>query len=405
MQMLWIGCVESDEEFCIKAQKGCTLASAQVSQKNLIAGMEQVSGCVFDSINGSVLPPYPVYQDRDVPEVCWSHAPGAWDISVGYRNDKYINRIHCKNAMITAADQWIKNRYLGGELKILVYSMRSAPMATACYLKGKITNAKLYLIVTDLPQFMDLGQSKVKALLKKIDWISIKRMQKCFDGFILYAAKMAEFLKIPQEKWMLMEGSYDGNTQQDKAEKSEKKALMYSGTLDERYGIPMLLDAFMGIEDPDIQLWFTGGGNAETYIRECAQKDPRIKFFGFLPSRQDVLRLQNKASALINMRLPSEPASDYCFPSKLFEYMVTGIPVLSFKTGGIPEEYDPYLIIMQEETILSIRNAIDEVSQMDPIERTTLGIAAKNFICQNKTALNQSTRIIDWISGVKNIEE
>ena len=129
MQMLWVGCVESDEEFQNKAKKGCTLASAQVSQKNLIVGMERVSGCVFDSINGSVLPPYPAYQDRDVAEVCWSHATGAYDISVGYRNDKYINRVNCKNAMIAAARKWVEKRYQGGELKIMVYSMRSAPMA------------------------------------------------------------------------------------------------------------------------------------------------------------------------------------------------------------------------------------------------------------------------------------
>ena len=48
----------------IKAKKGYDLASAQVSQKNLLYGIEDVSGIVCDSINGSVLPPYPVYEDR-----------------------------------------------------------------------------------------------------------------------------------------------------------------------------------------------------------------------------------------------------------------------------------------------------------------------------------------------------
>lgn len=407
MQMLWIGCVESDEEFKRKANKGCTLASAQVSQKNLISGMEMVSGCTFDSINGSVLPPYPIYHDRDVAEVCWSHKPDAHDISVGYRNDKYINRVNCKNAMITAAKQWVKERYQGGELRVMVYSMRSAPMATACYIKRKIPNAKIYLLVTDLPQFMDLGQSKVKALLKKIDWMSIKRMQKRFDGFILYAAKMAEFLKIPEDKWMLMEGSYNGTAESiQRTENTETaKAIMYSGKLDRQYGIAMLLDAFMEIEDENIQLWLTGGGNAEDYIRECATKDSRIKFFGFLPSRQDVLQLQSKATALINMRLPSEPASDYCFPSKLFEYMATGIPVLSFKIGGIPDEYYPYLIIIQDETIGAIREALEQVLEMDTLKRSALGNDARNFICQRKTVLKQSQRIKSWIDGEKGVKK
>ena len=70
-QILWIGCLESDEEFKIKARKGYDLASAQVSQKNLLNGIEEVSGILCDSINGSVLPPYPVsaYHWR----VLWHH--------------------------------------------------------------------------------------------------------------------------------------------------------------------------------------------------------------------------------------------------------------------------------------------------------------------------------------------
>ena len=176
-QILWVGCWESDEEFKIKAKKGYNLASAQVSQKNLLNGIEKVSGILCDSINGSVLPPYPVYKDRVIRPVVWEHKPGAFDISVGYKNDKYINRVNCKAAMIKAADKWINDRYKNEEIIVFVYSMRSAPMATACHIKERIPQARIYLIVTDLPQFMDLGQSKLKAVLKKIDWKSIKKMQ------------------------------------------------------------------------------------------------------------------------------------------------------------------------------------------------------------------------------------
>jgi glycosyltransferase involved in cell wall biosynthesis len=396
MQMLWIGCLESDEEFKNKAKKGYNLASAQVSQQNLVNGIEQVSGCVFDSINGSVLPPYPIYKDRIVEQVIWSHSNEAFDISVGYKNDKYINRINCKKSMISVAKTWIKDRYKGGSLKVLVYSMRSAPMATACYIKKEIPTAEIYLIVTDLPQFMDLGQSRLKAVLKKIDGISIKKMQNCFDGFILYAKKMAEYLHISDEKWMLMEGSYDNKDIAEINFADKKKAVMYSGTLDNQYGIPMLLDAFMEIDDSDAELWLTGGGNAEAYIKECASKDDRIKFYGFLPSRNDVLRLQQQASLLVNMRLPSEPASAYCFPSKLFEYMATGVPVMSFKLEGIPEEYYPYLIMVEDESKVALKEAIEKSLTMK--DKGVYGAKAKEFIYTFKSKENQCRHIVDWIN-------
>lgn len=397
-QILWIGCLESDEEFTIKAKKGYDLASAQVSQKNLLYGIEEVSGIVCDSINGSVLPPYPVYQDRIIESVTWEHNPGAMDISVGYKNDKYINRVNCKKAMLKAADEWCKTRYKGSAITVFVYSMRSAPMATACRIKEKIPQAKIYLIITDLPQFMDLGQSRVKAALKKFDWQSIKKMQKKFDGFILYAEKMAEYLEIPSNKWILMEGSYD-TAEQIAAVKKKKKAVMYSGKLDEQYGIKMLVDAFMSIQDSNIELWITGGGNTEGYIKACAKKDNRIKFYGFLPSRRDVLQKQAEASLLVNMRLPSELASGYCFPSKLFEYMATGTPVLSFDIAGIPREYLQYLYVVKQETVDALAKAIEETLSLDEASLQEQGNGAREFVINEKNTKTQCSKMWKFVTN------
>lgn len=400
MQLLWIGCLESDEEFMNKVKKGYELASAQVSQQNLVSGLEQVSGLFFDSINGSVLPPYPLYEDRIIAPVTWSHVTGAYDISVGYKNDQYINRINCKNAMLKAADDWIEKRYKQDELIVFVYSMRSAPMAAACRIKKKIDKAKIYLIVSDLPQFMDLGQSRLKAMLKQVDWIFIKKMLKAFDGAILYASKMAEFLKLPDDKWILMEGSFDPGEKMDidEREKKQSKAIMYSGKLDKEYGIQMLVDAFMQIEEEQIELWLTGGGNAELYIKQCAQKDKRIKFYGFLPTRADVLKKQKEAALLINMRLPSEQASAYCFPSKLFEYMVSAVPVISFKLNGIPEDYLEYLIIVEDETEECLVKTIKKALDMSCEERVSIGKKANAFICSQKSNIAQSKLICRFVN-------
>lgn len=396
-QILWIGCLESNKEFMIKAKKGYDLASAQVSQINLLYGIEKVSGIVCDSINGSVLSPYPVYQDRIIAPVVWEHKSGARDISVGYKNDKYINRVNCKKAMLKAADEWHKTRYKGSDVIVFVYSMRSAPMATACRIKEKIPQAKIYLIITDLPQFMDLGQSRVKAALKKIDWRNIKKMQKKIDGFILYAEKMAEYLEIPSNKWILMEGSYD-ISEQITAVKEKKKAVMYSGKLDEQYGIKILVESFMSIRDSDIELWITGRGNTEGYIKECEKKDPRIKFYGFLPNRQDVLKKQMEASLLVNMRLPSEPASGYCFPSKLFEYMATGTPVLSFDIAGIPREYLQHVYVVKQETVNVLAKAIKDILELPKEMRIEKGEKAAEFIRKKKNKDIQCRRIWNYVN-------
>lgn len=399
-QLLWVGCLESDEEFKHKAKKGYDLASAQISQKSILLGIENVTGVVFDSINGSVLPPFPVYEDRKIDEVVWEHKEGSRDISVGYLNDKYINRVNCKYAMMREADVWYQERYQGGEVDIFVYSMRSAPMATAVKLKRKIPNSRIFLIITDLPQFMDLGQSKLKSILKKIDWIEIKRLLSKFDGYILYTKTMADYLKIDPKKWILMEGSYASFENKTLSIPRKQKALMYSGKLDKEYGIDLLVNAFMEIKDESLELWLTGGGNAVNFIKEKAVQDHRIKYYGFLPTREDVISLQQQAVLLLNMRLPSEKASNYCFPSKLFEYMVTGVPVLTFKIGGIPDEYYKYLYVVENEDKNSLIQAIQDTMNLNPEELESKGQQAKNYVLSEKTSEAQAKRIAEFI-GLK----
>ncbi|UYZ21799.1 glycosyltransferase [Mesobacillus jeotgali] len=400
-RLLWIGSLESEEEFKWKANKGFNLASAQVSQENILLGLEDITGLTFDSINGSVLPPFPLYEDRIVEEVRWAHKENASNVSVGYRNEKFINRLTCKHSMIQAARKWVKEKYNNEELIVFAYSMRTPVMATACEIKKMIPSAKIFLIITDLPQFMDLKQSKTKAFLKRLDWLQIRQMQKQFDGFILYSSKMAQFLQLPDDKWILMEGLYDPSEypcllQRTNSHSKAPKAIMYSGKLDLQYGLDLLINAFMKIDNAEYELWFTGGGNAEDFIKESSLKDPRIKFYGFLPSRQDVINKQMEASLLVNMRLPSEAASAFCFPSKLFEYMATSIPVLSFKLEGIPQEYYNHLVIIEDETIESLIDSINKVLSMDNEFRLELGLSARDFILTNKNKDIQCGRIWDF---------
>ena len=155
----------------------------------------------------------------------------------------------------------------------------------------------------------------------------------------------------------------------------------------------------MCIQEPDIELWLTGGGNAEEYIQECAKKDKRIKYYGFLPSRQDVLKKQAEASLLVNMRLPSEPASRYCFPSKLFEYMATGTPVLSFDIAGIPREYLQHLYVVNQESADVLAETIEETLSLDETVLQERGTRAREFIINEKNTKNQCLKIWKFVTN------
>ena len=396
MKYLWIGVCLSDEQREFIINGGGKILSANVSQDALLAGFEQ-NGICFDSINGHRLPYYPVFPHKVIPEYKWSRNGNSTDVSVGYKNKKYLSHIYKTKSLLHEAKAWA-NRNKGEDVTIFIYSMHSPFMACASEVKKIIPASKINLIVPDLPQFMDLHMSRIKKVLKALDWRKIKKYMKSVDKYILYSKHMAEFLSLRDGTWMVMEGSFDSSlVVEDAVEKSnEKLPIMYSGVLDTRYGIPELLEAFSSLDDR-FELWFTGTGNAVDLINKCAEKDARIHNFGFLPSRRDLLLKQKEAAMLISTRRPDELASDYCFPSKLFEYMISGNPVLSCRIGGIPDEYFDYLVEMKSTQPNDIKEAVLNVAEMPKDERELRGQKSREFILTEKSNTSQAKKMLEFV--------
>ena len=130
---------------------------------------------------------------------------------------------------------------------------------------------------------------------------------------------------------------------------------------------------------------------------EYADKNNKIRFYGFLSSRDELRELQEKATMLINMRDPKEEASKFCFPSKLFEYMLTGKPVLSLKLMGIPQEYFQYLVNVDSTGAKDIAKAIERVANENDKCRVKFGMKAREFIVEKKNNISQAERIYDFI--------
>lgn len=395
---LWIGVTISEKEREQIVNNGGKILSANVSQNNILDGLFQ-NNVVADSINSYRLSAYPVYKQKNIKGDSWSRNGGK-DVSVSYLNYKYLNVYFKTKALEKEATRWAK-KHKNEDITVFVYSMHSPFMAAAKAVKKVIPSAKIVLIVPDLPQFMDLGMNKVKKVLKAIDWIKIKGLMKSVDKYVLYSKHMADFLKLKDGCWTVMEGSINENDVIDEIVEKDKDiiSVMYSGVCDLRYGIPELLDAFELIKEPNYELWITGSGNAVNLIKERAEKDSRIKFYGFLPSRKDLLLKQKQATMMINTRKPNEKASAYCFPSKLFEYMISGNPVLSFDIPGIPEEYFNYLVKMEEVSPSCIAESIKKVADMPFDERNALGINSKKFVVENKNKNAQAKKILEFVNN------
>lgn len=404
-EFLWIGSYLNEENFKYYQKLGYKNASSYVSQKNIIEGLKKIGNINFDSLNMITFKGYPYDKTIYINQKVFDDA-GNKNCVVGYLNILYLNKIFGSKSLEKQAKIWVNENSvkLNDGLDIFVYEMRSACLNAAILIKNAIPNSKIHLIVPDLPMFMDLKMSLLKQGLKKIDWFCIKKQLAYVDDYILYTESMASFLELKHKPWLLMEGSINIKELDKNNSKSfsqnNKFIVMYSGNIDKEYGIVELINAFDYL-DEQYELWITGGGKYSEELHKICSKNPKIKFFGFLPNRRDLLSLQEKASAFINIRNPKIVASNYVFPSKLFEYMLTGKPVITCELAGIPSEYYKYLIKFQKLEPKEISKTIKKIAKMPDKYRTKMGNDAQKFICENKNNYVQAKKILEFI-GYKN---
>lgn len=404
---LWIGSFSTDFINSELHKLGYNNASQHVAQKNLLEAIEKVGNVRFDSLGAILLPD--TNKIKYVEKMLFSHADGCEDILVGYRNIKYVNRLLCSRNLVKELKFKLKQYQKSDDLVVYMYEMRSLCYKAAAVIKKNFPSSKIILIVPDLPIYMSGQYSCVKKVLKKIDGIGMKIRKKYIDKYILFAKPMAEYLKIPDDSYIVMEGSINCKDIENSLKIQEsvalnpkninieaKKVVMYSGVIDKSYGIIGLIKAFEYLDDT-YELWITGEGTSSAEVKEMIDGRENIKYFGFLPSRDEVIRRQRMSMALVNMRNPQENSSKYCFPSKLFEYMISGVPVISSMIDGIPNEYYSYLIPLKSNSAEEIAEKIKLIGNMTDSERKAFVKKAYDFVVENKNNLMQAHKIISFV--------
>lgn len=403
-KLLWLGSYQSQEMFERMPARVFGEASGYTSQKGLVQGIDALldDSSEMDTIACSIaFPDFPEYPNLYVPREIWSRTGASYDTVIRYLNVKYLKYLSRDRALSHEVKSWAKEKRGVKENTVIVYEPSVSKLRAALYLKDHI-GASVYVVIPDVSELVSLGSNKLKKLAKSYAARKIRQLFRRVDGFILYSEPMASYYNIPKEKWICVEGVFDpGEVRAMESQKQNDTVvrLTYCGALDQYRGVPQLLDAFDKLREQNYELWLTGAGPSEKLIRERMKSDPRIKLLGYLKTREEVLTLENESDVLIHMRDIHSPAAPYCFPSKLFEYLVTGKPVVSVDIPSIPREYFNYLIKIEDMSVESINTAITKAVGMSPDEREALGRAGREFVLQNKVSWKQAENILQFISS------
>ena len=103
-----------------------------------------------------------------------------------------------------------------------------------------------------------------------------------FDYLVFLSRGLMDRYK--HKKILHMEGGINLERFKDFSASSARETIkvLYSGLLSDITGVDLLLKAIKLIYNENIEFLFSGKGDLETLVSECAYKDQRIKYLGFL---------------------------------------------------------------------------------------------------------------------------
>lgn len=317
--------------------------------------------------------------------------------NIGFCNIKFVRNYFIEKAVYDSLEAYCKKK--SGNIVICIYSASLCFLSAVEKLKDKFPNIIVCDIIADLPGMTNLSSNKSVLLQWYIDYQAKNALNKlkCVDCFVLLTKQMASYLHI-NKPYCVVEG-IASETQELRLKEHNEKIILYTGTLHKKFGVMNLVSAFCKINNNEYRLVICGIGDSENEIKKFAESDHRISFLGQLP-RDEVLRLQSKATVLINPRQNNEEFTKYSFPSKTMEYLSSGIPVIAYKLDGIPDEYDKYLQYVEDDTIDGLKNKLIELCEMSDEKRQKIGGAGRSFVLKEKNSRIQTRNIIELINKV-----
>lgn len=406
MDVLFIGGIflkEQEDEILSKSYSAVQFAANNL-QWSLIKGLDICNGYPVSLLNSIFVGSYPrLYKDIFIKSGEWSHKDGAHDANIGFLNIFGIKHVWRGIAVAKHAIKWAQNK---GDIQkvIIIYSMHTPFIYAAAKAKYANPNVHVCLIAPDLPEFMNLSKRDKWFLrfLKSFDMHVTRYLLKNVDSFVLLTKQMAERINVGDRPWIVVEGVVTPEeaeiTSLCKNRNYEEKVLLYTGTINKAYGIIQLLEAFKRTNNALYRLWICGAGDAEANVRELAERDSRIKYFG-QTTREEAIKLHRQADVLINPRGSEGEFTKYSFPSKSMEYLLSGTPTVVHRLPGMPEEYYDYVYLFDDESVEGMSKTLERVLSLPKEELRTKGAAAKDFVLREKNNITQAKRIIDMLKG------
>ena len=319
---------------------------------------------------------------------------GFYSLKIGFINIPIFKQFFETIAIYKEAKKIIKKENIK---MIFTFNMFPQIGLPAKWLKKKY-GCKIMTLLADLPIDDTIGRRGINLKLRSFfEKLTKKAILYCDN--IIALNKQAVDLYAPGSSYIVVEGGVDFEDMNElPVKKNSIKNIVYSGALVEYSGIMNLIEAMKYVNDKEVILDIYGKGQLMEYIIQCTQNISNVKYKGSVDN-STMKNIQSKAFLLINPRPIDNPISKVTFPSKIFEYMISGTPVLTTKLNGLTDEYLDNMFFVDSDDPLILADKINEIMSLPVNVLVEKAMSARKFVIENKTWKQQCIKINEFIKN------
>lgn len=316
---------------------------------------------------------------------------------ISFLNFPLVKQISQIISVYREAAKYIKQNR---DAMVLTYNMFPQVGIPARWLKRKF-GCRIVALLADLPIDDNYNRKGFSRFLRGLFDESTKRSLLEADQVIVLN-KNARELFAPQADYLVIDGGVNLQEypiQQAPSGGKERKNIVYGGSLAEYSGIGELVDAMELVKNSEIELDIYGDGTLREYILSKAGQ--KIHYHGKV-SNVELLKKQREAWLLVNPRPIDDPIAQVTFPSKIFEYLMSGTPVLSTRLNGFSEEYEGKLFFAESNSSDELAKWIDRIAGMEETELKQVAEAAERFVREERNWPRQVEKMLNFIDHSQN---
>ncbi len=220
-----------------------------------------------------------------------------------------------------------------------------------------------------------------------------------YDACIALAIGTRRYFEPRGTPWMCMPGAYNFTYDPPLKDVTQSGPVRfgYFGGLSDDSATMQMVRAFSDSGVPG-SLHVCGFGNKSEALKKLAKSHENFHFDGLLPITSDCMAWAQRVDVLINPRLPIWENS---FPSKIFQYGITGKAILSTRIGGVDEVLGEQGIYFDAQNLEeALCQKLREVAAMDHAELQSRGAAIRKLMLTDYNWDAQAQRMVAFMKKI-----